>query len=427
VCENSRKRQQTMKNKFEQLVTALDSFSLSTDIIQQIILIFEQQTDESLSSFVSQSFQSLLTLQQWVWRLFSQGSHHWINEPYYQELFHTLALFNKKIIFTNDHIDVDTKASLLFSVIINQTNSIFEQIEQTNDDNDPFITIISLWLDNHSYFLHDNPEYNISSVIDHVGQYILQKYVMNNQYKLYLTQLRQPHLTQSIFTAKLLFYIKTCSFYTCSYLISKINTFPYSADEMIDYLREDYLQIIHVHSYTVASWNKELLGCIAHLVGFIAGCCWWNGQIGTQIKRLIPTEKITCDHVHDLIRIIGHKPFYQETKPERSNDETVLVLSTLMFLVNTVQKQNISWFFRSSTIIRDTIISVAEAALNDEICLCGYGILGETLTDDQLKCLKIADNICDYCFHRLEDAWNHSGKYSRKVPVACLLRGMLKI
>jgi hypothetical protein len=412
-----------MENKFEQLVAVLNTSSISTDIIHQIILIFEQQTDESLSSFVSQSFQSLLTLQQWVWRLFSQGSHHWINEPYYQELFHTLALFNKKIIFTNDHIDVDTKASLLFSVIINQTNSIFEQIEQTNDDNDPFITIISLWLDNHSYFLHDNPEYNISSVIDHVGQYILQKYVMNNQYKLYLTLLRQPHLTQSIFTAKLLFYIKTCSFYTCLYLISKINNFPYSADEMVDYLREDYLQIIHVHSYTVASWNKELLGCIAQLVSLISRCCWWDGKKRTQMKKLFSTEKITCDHVHDLIRIIGHKPFYKETKPERSNDETILLDSTVMLLLFIVQTQNISWLFRSNTTVRDTIVSMAEAALNDEICLCGYGLLGEALTDDEVKDLKIADNISGYFFGVLEEAWNHSLKTYKQIPVHYFLKG----
>ena len=65
----------------------------------------------------------------------------------------------------------------------------------------------------------------MSSVTNHIAQYIVQKYVMNERYKLYLTQLRQPDLTQSIFTHKMLFYIKTCSFHTYSYLVFEILLF----------------------------------------------------------------------------------------------------------------------------------------------------------------------------------------------------------
>ncbi|CAF4415026.1 unnamed protein product, partial [Rotaria sp. Silwood2] len=147
---------------------------------------------------------------------------------------------------------------------------------------------------------------------------------MSEEYKLCRTQLRQLNLAESVFTAKLLFYIKTCSFYFYSYLIPKINHFLYTADEIIHYLSKDYLEIIHVHSHTVALW-------------------------------------------------IG--------------------------------------FFRLHTTIRDTIECVAEATLNDEIALRGYGILGEVLTDDQLKDLKIADdNISNYFFNMLENAWKQSTK-----------------
>ena len=139
----------------------------------------------------------------------------------------------------------------------------------------------------------------------------------------------------------------------------------------MDYLCEDYLQIIHVHSYTVASWDKQLLGCIAQLVGLVSGCCWWDGQKRTQMKKLFPTEQIICDHVQDLIRIIAHKPFYKQIKSVRSNDETTLMDATLIFLIITVQTQNINWLFRSNAAIRDTIISLAESVLNDEVCLCG--------------------------------------------------------
>ena len=87
-----------METNFEQLVTVLDISPLSTDVLHQITLFLKQQTDESLSSFISQSFQSLLILEKWAWQLLSQDSHQWINEPYYQELFHTLASFNKRLI-----------------------------------------------------------------------------------------------------------------------------------------------------------------------------------------------------------------------------------------------------------------------------------------------------------------------------------------
>ena len=320
-----------------------------------------------------------------------------------------------------------TRKHLLLSLVtIDQINSIFKKIEQTNDDNNPFIIIISLWLDNHSYFLFDNPYYDMSSVTNHIAQYIIQKYVMNERYKLYLTQLRQPDLTQSIFTAKLLFYIKTCSFYPYAYLFLKSEYFPYTADEMMDYLCEDYLQIIHVHSYTVASGDKQLLGCIAQLVGLICGCCWWDGQKRTQMKILLPTEQIICDHVQDLIRIIAHTPFYKQTKSVRSNNETILMDAPLVFLIITVQSQNINWLFRSNIAIRDTIICLAESALNDEVCLYGYAILAEALTDDELKYLKIADNISDYFFTVLEEAWNHSSKMYQQAPILNLLRGMSK-
>jgi hypothetical protein len=413
-----------MENEFKQLVGVLNISPLSGDILHKITLFLNLQTDELLSSCVLQSLESLLTLQQWAWQLFSQDSHQWINEHSYQELFNALAFFNKKLIFNNDDIDIDTKASLLFSVTVDQINNIFTHIDRSIDDNDPFINIMSLWFINHSYFLFDKLEYNTLPIIDHIGQCIVHKYVMNKQYKSYLTQLRQPHLTQSLFTFKMLFYIETCSFYSYTYLISRVQKFPYTADEMMDYLDEDYLEIIHIHRYSVASWNKELIVCIGHLIGFIAGCCWWDGQTRTHMKKLFPTEQITCDHVLDLIGIINHKPFYKETKPGRSNEETILLHSSFMLLSGIVQTQNISWLFRSNTTVRDTIIYLAENAANDEICSGGYVILGETLTDDQLKYLKIADNFCNYCFDLLEENWNRSWKKCKKVPIQYVLRGM---
>jgi len=411
-----------MESKFDQLVTIFKTAASSTDILQEIIFLLEQQTNETLSSFISQSFQSLHILKNWSWQLFSEDFHQWINQPFYQEFFRIFASFNKKMIYHDENIDIDMKASLLFPESIEQVNSIFQQIEQNHDDHDAFITIVNLWFDNHSHFLHDNPQYSISSVIDYIGQYIVHNYVLSQQYKVYLSHLRQTELVQSIFTSKMLFYIKTCSFYLYAYLAVKVRDFPYTVDGIISYLGDDYLQIMNIHSHTVGTWSEELLGCIAQLTGLVYGCCWWDGEKRTQMKILLPTEQITCDHIEDLIRIVGHKPFYERIKSVRSNDETALMDSIFMILIITVQTHNINWFFRSNTTIRDTIISAAEASLNDEVSLCGYGILGETLADEDLKDLKIGDNISDYLFNILEEAWHDPSKKYKQVPIIYLLR-----
>ncbi|CAF1294826.1 unnamed protein product [Adineta steineri] len=134
-----------MYDNFEELITQFSSLYISTKVLHQINLILQQQIDESLSLFVSHSFNSILTLERWAWQLLSQNSHQWIDELHYQEVFHTLALFNKKLIYDYNITEVSKKAILLFPVTVDQINIIFEQIGQSNDDNDPFIIIVSLW------------------------------------------------------------------------------------------------------------------------------------------------------------------------------------------------------------------------------------------------------------------------------------------
>ncbi|CAF4343984.1 unnamed protein product, partial [Rotaria sordida] len=171
-------------------------------------------------------------------------------------------------------------------------------------------------------------------------------------------------------------------------------------------LYEDYLEIIHIHSHSVESWSKELLSCITQLISLVYGCCWYDREEKTQMKILFPMEKLICDYIKDLMRIMSHKPLYKQTEPNRSNDETILMQSILGILIMLVQTYDINWLFRVNTIIGDTIVSLAEATFNDEVALGGYGVLGEVLTDDQLKDLKIADSITSYFFNMLQNAWN---------------------
>jgi hypothetical protein len=412
-----------MEDSFEELVDALSETNFSPDVLGNITHVLEQQSSESFVPFVSQSFRSLLILEHWAWERLSHHSYQWINRPNYLTLFHTLALFNKNLIFIDSDIEDETKALLLIPDSVDQINGIFEQINKSNDDYDLLIAIISLWFDNLSILIHENPQLDTSPVICYINQYIARHYLMTDQFKLYLTQLQQTKLPQLIFSVKNLFYIKTCSFSLSSYLSARAQNFPFTPEEMLNHIRHDYLQIITTHTQTINMWSQHLLASITHLTGFVIACCWWSGERTTQIKLLLPTEQILCDFVEALIRVIHHNPFYMQIRSERSNNETTLINSCLNFLVILIRTQNINWIFHSYASLPDTLLIIAENSPFDEICLYAYSILGEILTDEKLKELQVTDNIINFLHDVLEQAWHHPLKKYKQMPILHLLRG----
>jgi hypothetical protein len=331
--------------------------------------------------------------------------------------------FNKKLIFDHDDVDSEMKATLLIPDTVDQINRIFQQINQTNDDNDPFISIVSLCFDNLSYFIYENAQFDALPVISYINQYIARNYLMTDRFKFYLTQLQQPKISLSIFSAKQLFYIKTCSFSLNSYLSTSVQNFPFTPEEMLHHVGHEYLQIIYIHSHTVEFWNKELLLCIAYLTGFICSCCWWGGEASTQIKLLFSTEERICNFAQALIRILSYKPLYQEIQSKRSNSETMLIDMILKLILTLLRTQNINWFFRSNLSLPDTLFIIAEKSTFDEISLCAYAILGEILTDEKLKELKVTDNIANFFNNTLQQGWHHPLKRYKKTPIFHLLQG----
>jgi hypothetical protein len=412
-----------MENNFDQLVVALSKSPLLTDVIYELTSLIEQQSDKSLSLFVSLSFQSLLTLEQWTWQLFSEDSLQWVNRSNYINLFRTLASFNKHLIFDCDNIEDQTKASLLIPDNVDQINGIFEQINQNNDENHPFIAIVSLWFDNLSFFIYENPQFDTSPVIFYINQYIGRNYLMTDQFKFYLTQLQQSQIRQPVFTARQLFYIKTCLFSLSSYLSANVQNFPFTAEEMFHHIGNEYLQIINIHSQTIESWNKELLISITHLTNFIRSCSSFGGEKLTNIKIFFPTEQILCDFSQALIRIVNYKSFHKELQPKRSNSETILIDISLKFILIILYTQNMNWFFRSDLSLPDTLLIITENSTFEEICLCAYAVLGEVLTDEKLKKLQITDNIGDFFYNTLEQAWHHPLKKYKHISALDLLRG----
>jgi hypothetical protein len=413
-----------MEPSFKQLVDALSVNPLSINVLREITELLEQQTPELFSSFVTQSIQPLLALEYWAWQQLSHDSYQWINQPNYMSLFHTLASFNKNLIFNYDDIDDETKAPLLILPNVDQINRIFEQIDKSNDDNDPFIGIASLWFDNLSSFIRENPQFAASPVICYINQYIGRNYLMTNQFKFYLTQLQQPQTQQqSNFSTRQLFYINTCSFSLDSYLFASVQNFPFTRDEMLHHVGNEYLQIMNIHSHTIEFWNKELLISITYLTGFMRSCFCLNGQMTTEMKILFPTEQILCDFIDALVRILSYKPFHKEMKPKRSNSETILIDNILDFMIRILHTDNINWYFRSNLSLPDILLFIAENSPFFQICLCAYGILGEVLTDEKLKEFNVSDKMPLFFYNMLNQAWYHPLKKYKQIPILDLLRG----
>ncbi|CAF3732114.1 unnamed protein product [Adineta steineri] len=417
-----------MENNFEKLIADFLLTPSSNNILNQIIVHLQQQTDELLPSFISQSFQSLLILEQWTWKLLGEESSEWIKQSDYLELLDTLTLFNLTLIFHNNDIDTDIKFSLLIPENTEIIDKIFNEIEKIEDHNDPFLRIISRWFDNLSYLVHEHAQFPISPIIIHLCQHIGHNYILNDQYKFYLTQLCQTQIPQSIFTTKQLFYIKTCSFLFRMYICSKLDKSPFKGYELLERYGNDYLKIILAHYHTVNSWSKELLTCITHLIDFICACCWWGEDNALYIQMLIPPEPIFYEYIQGLIQIIGEKTFHERITSQWCNDETILIDSTLIFFLGSLlQIKDLSCFIRSETILSNIILAIAQQSCYDRISLCAYGILAEILSDEQLKELKITHNISEFFFRILELAWHHPTQRCKRIPIPQLLRGFLTL
>jgi hypothetical protein len=416
-----------MENNFQQLIDALQIPSSYNDGLCEITSVLEKQNFELLPSFISQFYQSILTLEHWTWKLLSQNSHQWLENQNYLELLHTLNLFNGNLIFNYDNIEADIKASLLIPETIDCINGIFENLEKINDENNSFISITSLWFDNLSHFLRENPEFESSTIIGYISRHIARRYVMTDQYKFYLTELLQSPVSQTIFTAKQLFYIKTCSLSLSSYLFANAQDFLYNAEELIRHFGVDYVQIILLHTHNIESWSSQLLSCITYLLVLFACCCWWGGKKGLQAKTVISTELAACEYIDALIRIINYKPLHKYIATQRSNDQTVLLDTTLFSMINIAQLQDFTWFLRSKTSLPEILVAIAEISVYEKISLCIYGILGEILSDKCLKELKISDSVSTFFFDILEHAWQNPSKKYKQIPIFYLLKGKTRV
>lgn len=414
-----------MEHQFERLIRTLQDGLSSNDDLCGIIRTLETQNSDQISSFISQFYSSLLVLEQWAWQSLTEDASRWINDLNYVQLFQTLASFNKNLIFDYDNIEASTKALLLIPEANFSFDRIFTHIEQINDENHPLFSLSGLWLDNLSYFLRENPEFEELAIVNHLNRHLARYHVMTEQYRSYLIELRQNPLSQSLFTAKQLFYIKTCSLSLSTYLFTKGQNFLFTPEEIIGHFGVDYVQLFLRHTHTIDSWSTQLLACITYLTVLFSACCWWGVDNGRQAKVVFRTESAVCEYIDALIRILNSKKIHQFITTQRSNDQTILLDITIFSMLNIAQNQDFIWFLRSKTTLSETLLTIAETSMCEKISLCIYGVLGEILSDERLKELKISDNVSLFFFNMLEQAWYHPSKKFKQIPIYYLLKGKL--
>ncbi|UJR17445.1 hypothetical protein I4U23_004340 [Adineta vaga] len=411
-----------MHETFDQIVDAVAI--PSSDKLTTIASILDEQTFDTIVSFISTYMESLVRLEHWSWQVLSEDFQHWIHEPSYMKLFHALYTFNIKVISIREIISADTKTRLIIPLDSQWIDRILDQIEANNEQ---YFKVISLWFDVLSYLVIEQSDIVYLPLIVNLNQRLSRNFIMTEQYKSYLQELSKPLVSQSILTRKLMFYLKTCSLSLNAYFWSKNQDFPFTSQEIVQFLGRDYSEMIRVRSENIDSWSYELLSCIARLTGFICSVCWWGGQRSENIEIIIPSTDTTYTHLLAFIRIVSHQSLQRYITSQWHHDENVLIDTSLILLMAAVETQDLTCFIRSKTNFSTAILSIAQTVVYDRMRVGIYGFLAVILTDTQIKELKIADDMCKFSFDVLENAWKHPKKKWKKIPILYLLKGFLSL
>jgi hypothetical protein len=122
---------------------------------------------------------------------------------------------------------------------------------------------------------------------------------------------------------------------------------------------------------------------------------------------------------------LSYKLFYSQIQIHRSNDETLLIDTILGFLIVISDINGFICFIRDKTNLVDILLPLTKIGGNNRINICAYVMLGELISDERLQEFKITDNLCEYFFYTLQQAWNHPAHKFQRSTVQQLLRGKI--
>lgn len=391
-------------SNFEQLISTL-IVCPTNDILEGISEKLNEIDD--LNDFICKDFHSLISLEHWTWEILSRDTRKWSeDERNYVQLFTQLHLFNHRLIFSENSLEI--KRVLLLPETEDILTRIFQQLERRTDENDRFLSMIIHWIEILALFAHEHLEITSNEIFIYLNEHILSEIVMQESFLDYLIQLRDSSHSISI---KEEFYLKTSLFSLSEYFSSKPDNYLYNGQQILDYLNEDHINLILIHSLTVSSWNNELLQCITHLIGIISACYWW---IGIDCRVLQTSNQRFYNYLHSLIDIFNSLSIDEQ--------KHMILMENLVELIRYfIQYQEIRYHIRQKKIFLDKL-SKFTSITNDRILFLIYRLQSEILDEQEIKQLNLAKNINEIYFDYLEKAWMNSSKIYRKISIDELLK-----
>ena len=404
------------ESNLEQLIARLD-LSPTNDILDRLASSLLSGQNDDINQVICSSFQSLLTLEQWAWKILSRDSRSCLDQPAYQRLFSALSSWNRKVIFQTK--DLENKTALLLPTHLDIIDGIFEQIVKRKDDNDRFLSIINLWFNNLGSLVFLHATLATIPMMVYLTERLTSEFLMSEQFKIYLKQLQYSSVT---FTPKEEFYLNISVLFLQNYITSRPPSFIYTEEQILDYLAHDATKIILLHSKTLASSSSELLACIAHLTGLIQACLWAKPKTELMIQVFVLPDATVYDFLESVIEILSYRPFHELINAQCSNCETMLIDHLVCTLVYFINLPGFNDFFRSQPKLIEAL-SVFNRAPNDRIVLTAYGVQASILSETQIKQLNIASNMSDIFFRYLQAALQSPSKTYDKIPISELLKG----
>lgn len=397
---------------FEDLITKL-IVSPTDDILGQISEIFERMED--LDAFVSKEFHSVIHLENWAWEILSRDTRLWYDEEQgYVELFTELGLFNHRLIIST--IEMTVKQSILLPQAEEMIEKILEQIERRTDENDRFLPIVIQWIDQLALFAHEHAEITTMNVMIHLNERLFSEIFMQEQFRIYLGQLKDSSHPISI---KQQFYLKTSLFSLSEYFHSKPDNYLYNGQQVLEYFNDDYINLILIHSLTVSSWPSELLGCLTHLIGIVTACYWWIGIDHRMLQTLIKPNQRFYNYLHSLIDIFNCLAIDDE-------QQRILVENLLELFRYLIHFQDIKYRCLQEKKFLEVLLRLNQTK-NDRILFLTYRLQSELYSEKRLKELHLPGHIHEIFFHYLEKAYQNPAKIHRKISIEEILKSFFNL
>lgn len=387
--------------------------SATDDILGQISEIFERMED--LNEFISTDFHSLIALEHWSWEILSRDTRLWYDEEQgYVELFTELGLFNHRLILSKNEMPV--KQSLLLPQTEEIIEKILKQIQQRTDESDQFLPVAIQWIDQLALLAHEHAEITTMSVIIHLNERLYSEIFMQEQFRIYLGQLKDASHPISI---KQLFYLKTSLFSLSEYFHSKPDNYLYNGQQILEYLNGDYVNLILIYSLTASSWTSELLGCLTHLIGIVTACYWWIGIDHRMLQTLIKLNQRFYIYLHSLIDIFDCLSI--------DNDQQIILVENLLELFRYfIHFRDIKDRFLQERKFLDILLRLGQTK-NDRILFLTYRLQSELYGEKELKQLHLPGPIHEIFFHYLEKAYKNPAKIHQKVSIEEILKSFFNL